>query len=367
MGPRPRLLVTGMTANPGGKESFILSAFTALADDFEWVFLADRPNLAHADRITAMGGRIVTIRPRSQSPLGNRRDLRALYDEVDFAAVWSHQTVLNTLAPLSLARRAGVPVRIIHSHSTRNMGTWVAAVLHPVNRRLLRFAANRRFACSAVAARWFYGGGPYRLVPNIFDVEDFTFDPRVRAQQRAALGLGERTLALVHVARFGIEKNHEHGVRLVAALTARGRDAVLLLVGDGERRPEIEAEARRLGVEDRVRLLGLRSDVPRVLQAADLMILPSRFEGLPYTVLEGQAAGLPCLVSDRVSPDVDAGGTVRFAPLESSADAWGDLVDGLVAGHERPAGANPLRGGPYDAAAGREQLLAAIAGPWATP
>lgn len=361
MAARPRLLFTGMTANPGGKESFILSAFAALVDDYECWFLADRPRLAHQDRITAMGGRIVTIRPRSRSPLGNRRDLKALYREVPFDVVWSHQTVLNTLAPLRLARGAEVPVRIIHSHSTKNMGTWVAAALHPVNRRLLRFAANRRFACSEVAAQWFYGTGPCQVVPNIFDVDDFTFDPDVRAIVRTSFGLRPDTLVLVHAARFGVYKNHALDVDLVEELVARGHDVVLLLVGDGESRDDIEALVHSRGLTDQVRFLGIRSDVPRLLQAADLLLLPSLFEGLPYTVLEAQAAGLPCLVSDRVSRDCQAGGRVRFVPPEAPAGVWCDAAEELVAVVQRAAGVNPLHGSPYDARASREALLAAIA------
>lgn len=364
MAERRRLLFTGMTANPGGKESFIVSAFAALHEDFDCWFLADRPQLAYQERITSMGGRIVSVRPRSRSPLGNRRDLRTLYDEVPFDVVWSHQTVLNTLAPLGFARRAGVPVRIIHSHSTKNMGTWVAAVLHPVNRLILRFVANRRFACSDVAARWFYGKGRYQVIPNIFDVDDFTFDPEVRRRARESLGIGRDTLVLIHAARFGAEKNHELDVEIAAELLARGRDVLLLLVGDGEQRAHIESLVRRRGLENEVRFLGIRSDVPQLLQAADLLLLPSLFEGLPYTVLEAQAAGLACLVSDRVSRDVQVGGEVRFAPLESPASAWADAVEELIASHERPSGVNPLHGTRYDASSSRDRLLAAMQVPW---
>lgn len=366
MGERPRLLFTGMTANPGGKESFILSAFRALGDDFECWFLADRPTLAYQDEITDLGGRIVTIRPRSQSPTGNLRDLRDLFGAVAFEVVWSHQTVLNTIAPLGLAKRAGVPVRVMHSHSTQNMGTWVAATAHPVNKRLLGRVANRRFACSQVAAHWFYGTGEYQLVPNIFDVERFTFDPEERSLTRASLGLSPDTIALVHAARFGVEKNHELDLAVVAELRARGRDVVLLLVGDGERRPLVEDAVLREGLSEHVRFLGIRSDVPQLLQAADLMLLPSRFEGLPYTVLEAQAAGLPVLVSDRVSPDCRAGGEVRFVELEASAGAWADAVEDLLRSCVRPAGVNPLRGSEFDATSSRPRLLAALRVPRST-
>lgn len=366
MGDRPRLLFTGMTGNPGGKESFIISAFTALRDDFDCWFLADRPQLAYQDRILAMGGRIVTIRARSQSPAGNLRDLRDLFDEVSFEVVWSHQTVLNTIAPLGLAKRAGVPVRVMHSHSTQNMGTWVAATAHPVNRRLLGRVANRRFACSQVAAEWFYGTGEYQLVPNIFDVEKFTFDPAVRSSTRASLGLGPDTLVLVHAARFGVEKNHELDLALLAELRARGRDVVLLLVGDGERRALVEDAVHRDGLGEHVRFLGIRSDVPQLLQAADLMLLPSVFEGLPYTVLEAQAAGLPVVVSDRVSPDCRAGGEVRFVELQAPAAAWADVAEDVVGSAVRQVGVNPLRGSEYDAASSRPRLLAALRVPRST-
>lgn len=362
MAGRPRLLFTGMTGNPGGKEAFILSAFTALRNDFDCWFLADRPHLAHEDAIEGMGGRIVHVRPRSRSPLGHLRDLGRLFDEISFEVVWSHQTVLNTIAPLGFARRAHVPVRAVHSHSTQNMGTWVAGVLHPLNKRLVRFVANRRFACSEGAARWFYSDVSWELIPNIFDVETFTFTPAVRATLRHKLGLAADTTVLIHTARFGVEKNHDLDVEILAEFAARGHDAVLLLVGDGERRAHIEQRLRERGVSERARLLGIRTDVPELLQAADLLILPSRFEGLSYSVLEAQAAGLPCLVSDRVPAEIRAGGEVRFLSLNAPTSAWADAVEEMLRSSRRIPGANPLRSGQYDAASSRERLISALQG-----
>ncbi|WP_034515649.1 glycosyltransferase [Actinomyces slackii] len=338
-----------MTANAGGKEAFILSAFHLLRDRYQVTFLIDRPTIAHQDELVAAGARIVRVPSRREHPLAFLREVRATVRQGRFHAVWLHQTVVNTLEPLVLARLAGVPVRILHSHSSANMSGRLSGILHRLQRPLVRLCANRRYACSAEAAQWMFGRASWTFVPNVFHAAAFSFDAERRASMRAALGLAPSTTAIIHVARLGPAKNHVFDLGIMSELRRMGVDAQLLLCGDGPYRDDLVQRVERAGLSDCVTFLGARSDVPDLLHAADAMILPSTFEGLPYTALEAQAAGLPLLMSQAVSASARVGGTVEVLDLAEGPGPWAQRIAALAA-CGAPRGGNAVEGSPFDAA-----------------
>lgn len=337
-----------------------MNSFRALKHDYECWFLADQ-NIAYRADIEKEGGRVVDITPRGTAPLRYLADLRSLFRSTRFDTVWLNQTVVNSIEPLVIAKRYGVAHRILHSHSSRNMGSTLTAVLHYLQRPMVPLFANGRFACSQPAAKWFFGNGEYTFIPNAFDVRNFTFDPRERAEARAALGLTDGQITLVHVARFGDEKNHNFTVEVLKALIDGGQSAAAIFVGDGTLRPQIVAQVEGYGLQKQAHFLGMVTDVDRQLQAADVALLPSRFEGLPFTVLEAQAAGLPSIVSTAVSREVTAGGTVKFLPLADGPEAWADALLEMVRNQQRMPGENVLVGGDFDSAVSPRILKGAIA------
>ncbi len=357
---KPRLLLGGMTENQGGKEAFIMNAFHRLKDRYDCWFIADR-SIAYADEITEAGGTIVRVAPRGSAPLRYLRDLDRLIRDNHFTAVWLNQTVVNSIEPLVIARRHGVPYRILHSHSSRNMGSRLTGALHTLQRPLVPLVANRRFACSQPAAEWFFGKRSYTFIPNLFGAASFTFDATRRAEMRAELGFADETLVVAHVARLGPEKNHAFSLEILTALLARDAEAVLVLVGDGPLRDDIRHRVEEAGLSSRVQFLGMRDDVDGILQASDALILPSHFEGLPFTALEGQAAGLPVILSSAVTREADASPLATFLSLEAGPQAWADGILRAVEANDRSAGGNPLVGTPFDSARGQETLLAALA------
>ncbi|WP_176761709.1 glycosyltransferase [Tessaracoccus oleiagri] len=348
-----------MTANRGGKEAFIMNTFKALRGQYDCWFLADQA-IAYRDEISDLGGHVVDITPRGTNPIRYLRDLRALFRSNEFEAIWLNQTVVNSIEPLILAKLSGVPYRILHSHSSRNMGSRLTGTLHRIQRPLVPLFANRRFACARPAAKWLFGNRPYTFIPNAFDVSEFTFDPATRESAREELGIDDDQIALVHVARFGEEKNHAFTVQVLNELIRRGQPAVAIYIGDGSLRAGIEEQVDRLGLREHTRFLGMIPDVAVKLQASDVSLLPSFFEGLPFTVLEAQAAGLPSIVSTAVTDEVDAAGTVRFLPLEAGAEVWADEVLSVLQTHIRPAGVNPLVGTAFDSAHSSQLLVSAV-------
>ncbi len=339
-----------MTENAGGKEAFILSAFRLLRDSYSFTFLVDRDAVAHQEELLAAGARIARVPARRQHPVGYVRAVSRLVRAGGFYAVWLHQTVISSIEPLVAARAAGVPVRVLHSHSSANMSGRLSGVLHRIQRPLTGLYANRRYACSAEAAQWLFGNAPWTFVPNIFDPAPFSFDADRRAHVRRQLGLHPQERAVIHVARLGPAKNHAFDLRIMEALRAMGVHARLLLCGDGPYREDLAADVQRLSLDDMVTFLGPRKDVPDLLQAADVMILPSTFEGLPYTALEAQAAGLPLLLSQAVSTSAQVGGQVTVLDLAGGAVPWARAIASLDprAHLARP---NAVKGSPFDAGA----------------
>lgn len=169
-----------------------------------------------------------------------------------------------------------------------------------------------------------FGGSPYRVIPNAIEVPNYRYDPQMSRQVRQELGLGNG-LVVGHVGNANPAKNHPFLLEIFAALHQKRPDARLILVGGGTER--FRAKARSLGVEDAVLFAGVRKDVPRMLQAMDVFVFPSLYEGLPVALLEAQAAGLPCVISDQVPTEcVVTGSLVTTLPLHRRPAQWADTI-----------------------------------------
>ncbi|MBP3395541.1 MAG: glycosyltransferase [Clostridia bacterium] len=311
----------------GGVEMLLERWIAAMPRDIEFHIVAHDVTVpACRDRLAALGAEIHLI-PRRKRPFAHQRALRALFLQYRPEVVHVHTTEWGFLA-LQIAGRCAVPVRIQHSH---------AAWRCPVSPSLaLRFRLGRRaatdyFACGEAAARTAFGErllqeGGVVLLPNGIDVEKFRFDPVRRAAMRQELDLAEDALAIGMVARFSPQKNHGAALDIFECFFRRHPNAVLLLVGDGELRPEIEAAAAKRFPTGAVRFLGVREDVAPLYDAMDRFLLPSRFEGFPITLVEAQSAGLPAAVSDTVSPEVALTDLVRFASVEDG-NAFCDALE----------------------------------------
>ncbi len=229
------------------------------------------------------------------------------------------------------ARRAGVKRIILHSHAAGIDGgsRRLKAALHRLCRGALPGCATDFAACSDRAAAWMYPGldvSRVKMVKNGVELERFAHDPAVRARVRGELML-EDAFVVGHVGRFAYQKNHEYLLDAFAAMRRRIENARLLLVGEGVLFDQIRAKAARLGMEKDVIFYGASTDVGSLMQAMDLLALPSRFEGLPVVGVEAQAAGLPVLFSDRITRQAALTDHVRFLPIDAaSVESWGEAT-----------------------------------------
>ena len=189
-------------------------------------------------------------------------------------------------------------------------------------------------SCSKEAGEWLFGkkvvgSSRYMTVPNAIDTKSFAFDADSRNQIRKELDIPKNSRAVVTVGRMTPPKNPPGIIEICKALSrkcASVNDVRFIWVGTGEDKDWIEDEVRKSGLSEIVRLTGVRSDVNKIMMGADIFILPSLWEGLPVVAVEAQAAGLPCLLSDRISKEVGITGLVRYLSIDHGYDTWADAI-----------------------------------------
>lgn len=321
------LLLCGMTENPGGKETYIFNVFKYLDKNrFHVYFLAMDPVIAYEDEIKKMGGEVLHIPNRCQGLFKYIASLKKVFKQHHIDVIWSHKTSLSSSEDIYIAKKYGVPCRLVHAHQSANMGSKFTYVMHCLNRLFIPYQATDLYSCSKVASTYFYKKHSSLVLPNFFDVDSYQYDLHKRQEWRQALKIDNEPV-IGHVGRFQPEKNHEKILTVFREFLKFYPNAKLLLCGDGERRHIIEDKIKELHLENKVILTGIVNNVKDYLQVMDYFILPSFFEGLPYVALEAQAAGLKCLCADTVSQEINITGLVDFLPLEASDDTWASYLN----------------------------------------
>ena len=325
MGEPIRVLQIVTQMNRGGIECLLMDLYRNLDRSrvqFDFYTCREEPGLFDAE-IESLGGHIYYNPPLSLHGVDKRfatffrahPEYRIVHAQMNQWCGWI----------LKGAKQAGVPVRIAHAHtalagrSLKNMvKNWV--------KRSVNCTATHRFAVSKKAGAWLYGAdNEFHVWPNPIDCEKFRFSPERRDQMRGILGLGD-ALTLIHVGNLRPEKNHPFLLDVFAEVRKRRPDTKLLSIGADYSNGTILRMAEEKGMLSGVQFLGLRSDVPELLQAGDVFVFPSRYEGFPGAVLEAQAAGLPCLISDTITDEVAITPLVVQFSITTAPSVWAEKV-----------------------------------------
>lgn len=222
---------------------------------------------------------------------------------------------------LPIAKKCGLKT-IAHSHSTSN-GAGITGYIKDLLQMPLRYQADYLFACSKEAGEWLFGkkyvkSKKFRIIPNAIDTKRFVFNLEIRNRIREELGVSNNFI-IGHVGRMTYPKNHIFLLKMFAKFSRKIKNAKLLLVGDGELMENMVKEAKNLGIDNNVIFVGSKLNIYDYYQAMDFFIFPSIWEGLGIAIIEAQASGLHCLVSDAVPRSVDVGaGLVEFLSLDNN-------------------------------------------------
>lgn len=238
-----------------------------------------------------------------------------------------------SLVYAQIARQAGVPVRIAHSHNTalrKSCTRKLKMCLHEWGKIRYGMDCTEQWACAEAAARFLFPEALLRerrvqFIPNGVDADRFCFEENIRGQVRRELEV-EGSLVVGCIGRLCYQKNQSFLLDIFHRLLSREPNSRLLLVGEGDMGQELRQKAEKLGIDHKVVFYGPSRHVERLLWAMDIFVMPSRFEGLPVTSIEAQASGIPCLFSDAITQECRIGGRTRFLPLSLPASVWADAI-----------------------------------------
>lgn len=360
------LQVCGEPFAGGGQESFLMNMYRHIDRDrvqFDFYTPFENRAISMQREIEALGGRVWA----SGFPFGEdnrayfRRGLSSFLEDHHYPIVHIHSGSIYALAMgAKLARQSGASHVIVHSHcgGFDNLRYRVARV---VTCRALLTYPTAYYACSHLAARWKFPpsvirGGKYTVLKNAVDTAAWRYHPALREEMRRQLGLGDKP-TVGHVGRFALQKNHRFLIQVFHALTELEPEAQLVLAGEGELVDEVLEQVDKLGLEDRVHYLGARDDVPALMNAFDVLLLPSFFEGLPVVGVEAQAAGLPVVTSTGVTRELPLKDLTTYLPLSDGAEQWARAVQRALATPRRDTAAELTACGYDVGAAAREMQL----------
>lgn len=314
--------------NIGGAESRTMDIYRNIdKSKIQFDFAIHTHNHCYfTDEILSMGGKIFSF-PRfvGRNYKTYKLEWRKFFEQhPEYKIIHGHQTSTGFIY-LKEAKRYSVPVRISHSRNSNKDN-----IVKRYTSKLSRFYSTHQFAVSKLAGISEFGkkavdSGKVIVIPNAIDTKKYFYDGDKRNRKRFELGLQDY-FVVGHIGRFHPQKNHKFLLEIFKCIKEKQEKSKLVLVGDGPLRSQIENQIQKLGIEDSVMLLGSRSDVPEILQAMDVLVFPSLYEGLPGVVLEAQAAGLPCIVSDTVTEEVAITNLVKYLSLKRETYYWANVV-----------------------------------------
>ncbi len=316
----------------GGVESVIMNYYRHIDRSkiqFDFICDEDSTDIPY-EEIEQLGGRVI-ICPRYQNVIKYQKFLIGLFKKNSYKIVHSNINTLS-LFPLRAAKKAGVPIRIAHSHSTSNKKEWKKNIIKNILRLFSKKYATDFFACSELAGRYLFGDklvndNKVIIVNNAVDTKLFKYDEKIRKNMRKELNINNSTFVIGHIGRFVAQKNHNFIIDIFYEYHKKNNDSLLMLIGKGPLLNEIKNKVINLGLENNVIFLGQSNRVNELYQAMDLFLFPSLYEGLGMVAVEAQISGLPCVVSAEVPVAAKISKKINFVNLSDPINTWVSKID----------------------------------------
>lgn len=341
----------------GGIETFVFNYYKYMdREKFQFDFLTQNPALEEAEQYRDFRYKVHLLRTTAgQNKDRFVRRIREIF-EGGYDVLHLNNCFWTGFLLEELAKEAGIRKVIVHSHSSfidepdDEERTRLLRRHEEVKRAFTQELATDFWACSRKAADWLFGPqiprDKIQIIKNAIDVEKYCFDVQKRNAVRSELNLGD-DLVLGTIGRLSYQKNHSFLIDSFSEFHQKNPRSKLLIVGDGELREELAKQVLERNLERDVLLLGWKNDVENYLQAMDIFLLPSRFEGLGIAAVEAAASGLPCIVSDQVPEEVALVGNIRHEQLD--VDIWVSVLEQLATQRfTRESGREKVRMAGYD-------------------
>lgn len=351
-----KVLVLDTVMDRGGAETMIMNYMRNInRNEISFDFLTNRDyRAAYEDEIESLGGKVYHMAPQLPGHFRQyKKEMKEFLKEHPEYKIIHSNLEERSYLPLKAAKNAGVPVRISHAHN-RPLGFDIKTLVRYYFRWRLKKVNTHMFACGNEAGDWLYGKknrDKVIQINNAIDAKEFSYNKEKSLEMKKKLGVDEKTV-IGHVGRFFAQKNHPFLIDIFKSIHDKDPNTVLLLVGGGELDDalmnQMKEKVNSLGLKNHIMFLGVREDMADILQAFDLFLLPSLYEGLPVTMIEAQASGLPCVISDKVPIQCDITGNTRVVSLEESTDKWAKEVLDYVKEYDRQDTFNQIKEAGFD-------------------
>lgn len=323
-----KVLQLVVAVNDGGIEKLLYDYYSHMDSDkirFDFA-INDTGHGILEDKFKEKGSKIYRYVKFRKNFFKAVKDINKIIDEGDYDIIHSH---LGNRAFLSLmhAKRKGYKVIVSHSHSAYESENMVQFLFRRITSLITKRYSTYLFSCGKDAGDWMWGKkANYKVMKNAIQIEKFKFSESSRKELREKLNI-EGKRVLLCVGRLSEQKNQERLIDIFYEYQLKNSDAVLLLAGTGKSHDKIVSKIKDLKIEDKVKMLGARTDVNKLLSAADIYILTSKYEGLPISVVEAQCSGLDCVLSDAITKEVALSSHVRYCSLDSNNKVWADTIN----------------------------------------
>lgn len=315
-----RIFMVGMSSDRGGVESYIVNLAAHLnSEEFQIVY----------DWREIIVDGVKWKRPKNRHNYFKWGNFWMNFFKTNhFDCLYINACDIISIDLLRFGRMAGIPVRIIHSHSSgiQQGITQKLSLFHRIcewhNRKVLHKYATHLLACSQVAGRWMFDGRAFQIIKNGIDLDKYAYRDESRSKCRSMFNIDNDVPLIGCIGRLDPPKNPFRSVEIAKAILRMRPDARIVFVGDGEMRSALQQKVAETGLEDKILFPGAVDNVNEWMSAVDCLMMPSLFEGLPFVLVEAQAAGLPCIVSSAVSQEADLSGLLKFISLEASSETW---------------------------------------------
>ena len=319
-----RLLCIIGNMNAGGAETFLMKMYRSIdRSNYQMDFcITEQNECFYESEIKELGGKIYRIPAKSQSIKLFKNGLSDCVKSGNYKYVLRITSSAMGFMDLKIAKKAGVEICSARSSNSNDGKSIKATVAHVLGKLLYGKYVDVKIAPSDLAAKYTFGKKAYRcgdihILHNALDLNVYQFDGQAKHMIRKEFSIGDNVKIIGHVGRFMLQKNHIFLLKVFNEIHKQNRNTVLMLVGKGE----LEDKIKELNLENSVIFTGVRSDIPALLSAMDVFVFPSFYEGMPNTVIESQATGLPCLIADTITKEANVTGLVRYMPL-SNPEGW---------------------------------------------
>jgi glycosyltransferase involved in cell wall biosynthesis len=329
-----RILHITPSMDRGGIETLLMNLYRNIDRNkiqFDFLLSSDKED-SYNEEIRELGGKIYHIPSRRKGIFKNRTALDSFFKTHNYYdIIHQHVSSLSYIVPLKFAKKYGIKHRVVHIHNTMGPKGFLHAVLHRFNRVVINKYCTDKFACSIDAAIWGFGSKElknksFHVLNNGVETDHFIYNETIRKKIRTDLNL-EKKFVVGHVGRFSKQKNHEFIIKVFAELKKIRSDSLLLLVGTGKLEPIIREQVKELKLDNDIMFLGLRSDVNILMQAMDVFLFPSLYEGLGIAAVEAQASGLPVYASNEVPKEAAVTGLFHTLNLKWQPIEWAKYLE----------------------------------------